>query len=50
MGDWIKYHSDHFNCNKFEEVSKTKEFKDGEDERKKAINEQKRYEFFYLRY
>jgi len=50
MGDWVKYHQDHWKCNKFEEVSKNDAFQKEERSRENAKHEQVRYEFYYERY
>lgn len=50
MGDWVKFHSDHWTCNKFEEVKTKDKYLNQEKTRTNAKHELERYMFFYERY
>lgn len=50
MGDWVKYHSDHWTCNKQEEVKKNDKYINEEKTRTNAKTQLERYIFFYERY
>ena len=50
MGDWVKYHSDHWQCNKFEELKTSDTYINEESKRDQAKSELNRYIFAYERF
>lgn len=50
MGDWIKFHKDHWKCNHFDKVKDSDQFKNEESKRNNAKHDAERYIFFYERY